>query len=64
MLQKVKEWAYWAYEWVTIIGVLALEVIAELNLTELFAADNTTRMMALIATIKAIAAVIERHRTA
>lgn len=64
MWEKVKAWTYWAYEWITIIAVLVVSVLASVDVSPLFGADAALKTVTYVAILKAIAAFIESRRVA
>lgn len=66
--QKIKEWAFWVYDWITVlVGLLVgvpsavidlLNAFAGVDITPLVGSENAVKIMAGVAIAKAILAFI------
>ena len=67
--QKIKEWALWVYDWITVlvglfVGVPSaiidlLNAFAGVDITPFVGSENAVKIMAAVAILKAIVAFIQ-----
>lgn len=62
MLDKVKEWLRWVYDWITVLSAVILGIISQIDTTLLGSSDRAMKIVTAVAVVKAVAAYVESRK--